>query len=377
MKIPITLPYFDEKEEQAAVKVIRSGWHTQGPKVAEFEKQFAEFVGVKYAIAVSNCTTALHLALIIAGVKEGYEVIVPSYTFIASANMIPLLGAKVVFIDVDKDTYNLDVTKLESLITDKTKAIITVDQIGLASDIDEINKIAKKRGIFVIADAACAAGAKYKGKMVGSLADITCFSFHPRKAISTGEGGMLTTDNEEHDKLARLWRNHGMSMSDAERHSQKKFVYEEYLVPGFNYRMTDIQAAIGIEQMNKFPDILAKRAALARRYKELLGKNQYVELPTEPEYATHSWQTYLIKLTDNAPIRAEELIQKLIDDGIAAKRGIMACHLEPVYEESHTGIKLPVTEKLIHSSLCIPIFPQMTEDQQNYIIERINTHLKS
>lgn len=371
MHIPITIPYFDQKEEIAAAAVIRSGWHTQGPKVLEFEKRLARYVGVKYAVAVSNCTTALHLALLIVGVGPGDEVIVPSFTFIASVNMIPHLGATPVFIDVAADTYTVDVRTLESKITKKTKAIITVDQAGLASDIDAINRVARKHSIPVIADAACALGAKYRGRMVGGLADITCFSFHPRKIISTGEGGMLTTNNKKYAQSARLWRNHGMSISDIDRHAQKKFIYEKYLVPGFNYRMTDIQAAIGIEQMKKLPMLLRKRRTIALRYDKLLRKSKYIDVPVEPEYAKHSWQTYVIKIKENSPIPAQRLIQKLQSAGIGVKRGIMACHLEPVYRKIHGKIRLPVTERLIKTSLCLPLFPQMTVQEQDYIVNKL------
>ncbi len=375
MKVPLTIPFFDKKEERAVIEVMQSGWHTMGPKVDKFEKIFAKYVGVKYAVALSNCTTALQLALMAIGVKPGHEVIVPSFTFIASANVISHVGATPIFVDVARDTYNLNVEDLEQKITKKTKAILTVDQIGLASDIDKINKIAKKYNIPVIADAACAIGAQYKGKMVGSIADITCFSFHPRKAISTGEGGMFTTNNKKYSEFAKLWRNHGMSISDIERHKIKKFTYEKYLVPGFNYRMTDIQAAIGIEQMKKLPLILKKRAQIAKRYEKLLSKNKYLELPIEPPYATHTWQTYLVKVRENSPISVQVLVQKLLDDGVGVKRGIMACHLEPVYKKPHGKTKLPITEKLVHSSFCIPIFPQMTRKQQNYVISRINKYL--
>lgn len=375
MKIPITKPYFDKKEEKAAVEVIRGGWHTMGPKTIELEKQFSKYVNTKYAVAVSNCTTALHLALLALGIKKGDEVIVPSFTFIASANMIPHVGATPVFVDVEWDTYNLDVEDLKKKITKKTKAIITVDQIGLASDIDEIYKIARKYKIPVIADAACAIGAKYKGKMVGELADITCFSLHPRKAISTGEGGMITTNNKKYADFANLWRNHGMSLSDMERHGSKKFIYEEYLVPGFNFRITDIQAAIGVEQMKKLNKILSLRAKLAKRYTKFLSNNKYLELPLEPAYATHSWQAYLLKVRDNSPVSAQDLMQKLTEDGIGVKRGIMACHLEPVYKKTHGKTKLPITEKLIHSSFCIPLFPDMTIKEQDYVIDRLNNYL--
>lgn len=376
MKVALTKPYFNKKEEKAAIEVIRSGWHTQGPKTAEFEKIFAEYTKSKYAIAVSNCTTALHLALVVGGIGTGDEVIVPSYTYIASANVIVHAGAKPVFIDVDVRTFNLDVNLLEKLITKKTKAIITIDQVGLASDIDQINNIAKKYKLLVIADAACAIGSKYKNKMVGGIADMTCFSMHPRKLISTGEGGMITTNNKTYAKNAQIWRSHGADISDIARHTTSKVILEEFIVNGFNYRITDIQSAIGIEQMKKMPIILKKRARLARRYNRLLKPVKCLSIPYVPEYAIHNWQTYIITLTNDTPISRDDLMQKLSDDGITVRRGVMACHEQPIFRKMIGKVSLPVTEKLNKRTICLPIFPGMTIAEQDYVIERLKKHLK-
>lgn len=368
--IPLTKPYFDEKEEKAIIKVLRSGWHTQGPIVENFEKQFAKYVHSKYAVAVSNCTTALHLALIIAGVKKNDEILVPSFTFVATANVIVETGATPIFVDVDERTFNINPKDIEGKITKQTKAIIIVDQVGLPSDFKTIKKLASKHGLLIIEDAACAIGSMYKKKRVGENADITCFSFHPRKLISTGEGGMITTNIKEYAEKARMLRSHGASISDRQRHGSKKVSIETYKEAGFNYRMTDIQAAIGLEQLKKLPKILSKRKLLAERYNKKLGMVNMIEIPYIPSYATPNWQSYIVTLITKK-LSQRNFMQRLMDEGITTRRGVMACHLEPFYKTFVNNVSLPITEKLVNTTVCIPLYPQMTLKDQDFVIKKI------
>lgn len=370
-KIPITKPFFDKKEEIALKDTLKSLWVTQGPKVSEFEADFAQYVKSKYAIATTSCTTALHLALLLSGIKAGDEVLVPSFTFIATANVIVHIGAKPIFCDIDLDTYNIDPEEIEKKVTKKTKAILFVDQLGLPADIDKILKIAKKHNLAVIEDAACALGSKYKNKPIGSISPITCFSFHPRKIITTGEGGLLTANNKAHESLARILINHGMSLSDFERHKNKKIIFEKYSKAGYNYRLTDIQAAIGLEQLKKLPKILEKRKYLAERYNKLLSEIKYIKTPFIPIFADHNYQSYIIRLTEDSPIKQKTFMQKLLDAGIATRRGVMACHLEPYYQKIFNKIHLPKTELATRSTILLPIFHSMVKKEQNFVIEQI------
>ena len=277
--IPITIPYLGEEEERAAQAAIRSGWVTQGPKVAQFERAVADYCGTAEAVAVSSCTTALHLALLVLEVGPGDEVICPSMSFIATANSIRYTGATPVFADVDPRTYNLDPDAVEALITRRTKAILVVHQIGLPADIDRFLALAEKYGVKIVEDAACAIGSRYKGKPIGGHTEMACFSFHPRKVITTGEGGMITTNNVDYAKRLRLLRQHGMSVPDTVRHGAKRVIIEQYVCLGYNYRMTDIQAAIGIEQMKKLDWIVRRRRELASRYTEALSDHPWLRAP--------------------------------------------------------------------------------------------------
>ena len=267
--IPIAKPYLNTDDAQAAYDTILTGWITQGPRVLEFEEKFAKYVGSKHAVAVSNCTTALHLAMLVAGIKEGDEVICPSMSYIATANSIKYVGAIPVFAEVGED-YNIDAKHAESLITNKTKAILIVHQIGFPADIDAFKALCTKHNLVLIEDAACAAGSSYKGKKIGSHSDLVCFSFHPRKVISTGDGGMITTNNPEYDHRLRLLRQHGMSVNDRVRHNSSKVIFEDHLEVGYNYRMTDIQAAVGIKQLEKLDWIVEERRKIAMYYLDKL-----------------------------------------------------------------------------------------------------------
>ena len=382
MKIPISIPELDDSEIQEISRVIKSGWITQGPEVAEFEREFCKYVNSDFAVAVSSCTTALYLALKIIGIKENDEVITVSQSFIATANSIRFCGAVPVFVDVEPGTYNLDPELIERVISKKTKAILCVHQIGMPCDINRIVKISKKYKIPLIEDAACAIGSEIKynkkwekiGKPHG---DIACFSFHPRKIITTGDGGMITTNNVEFAKMIRLWRHHSMSVSDKKRHSSKNIIFEEYLELGYNFRMTDIQAAMGRVQLRRLKKIISKRRDLAKYYFDLFKNNERINLPYEPDWAKSNWQSFCIRLSSE--LNQKKIMQKLLDMGIATKRGIMCAHLEPAYmnEPWHTGNSIQDSGKLVEShtardsTILIPFFPQLKKREQRYIAEQI------
>jgi len=369
--IPITLPYFGEEEERAAAEVIRSGWVTQGPKVAEFERAVADYCGTPHAVAVSSCTTALHLALLALDVGPGDEVICPSMSFIATANSIRHAGAAPVFADVDPHTYNLDPDAAEAAITPRTRAILIVHQIGLPADIDRFLALGERRGVKILEDAACAIGSRYKGKPIGGHSEMACFSFHPRKVITTGEGGMITTDNPQYARQLRLLRQHGMSVPDTVRHASSQVIAEEYVCLGYNYRMTDIQAAVGIEQMKKLDWVVARRRELAARYTEALAGHAWLRPPHVPDYAEPNFQSYAVQLADEAPMSRDDLMQRLLDRGIATRRGIMLAHAEPAYRARATADGLPHSEAASRRSLLLPLFPAMSDQQQGAVLEAL------
>jgi dTDP-4-amino-4,6-dideoxygalactose transaminase len=370
--IPIIKPCLGPEEVKAAQAVIESGWVSQGPKVAEFERAVADYCGTAHAVAVSNCTTALHLSLLTLGVGPGDEVICPSMSFIATANSIRHAGATPVFADVDPRTYNLDPDAAEAAVTPRTKAVMVVHQIGMPVDIDRFLAIGRRRGIKIMEDAACAIGSRYKGRPIGGHTEMACFSLHPRKVITTGEGGMITTNNAEYAARLRLLRQHGMSVPDTVRHAAKKVVVEEYVCVGYNYRMTDIQAAVGIEQMKKLDWIVARRRALAARYTEALSRHPWLQAPYVPEYAETNYQSYAVQLTDDAPLGRDELMQRLLDRDIATRRGIMLTHREAPYRKSSEPSYLSASVRGSDRSILLPLFPQMSDVEQDQVIAAIN-----
>jgi perosamine synthetase len=363
--IPIAMPLLDENEADAARDAVLSGWVSQGPQVAAFEREFAALVDAPYACAVSNCTTALHLALTAVNVAPGDEVITASHSFIATANCIRYCGATPVFVDIDPETYNIDPVRVAEAITPRTRAILAVHQMGMPCDLTALVALAKRHGIVLIEDAACAAGSQIRidekwdriGKPHG---DIACFSFHPRKVITTGEGGMLTTSNPEFDRKFRLLRQHGMSVPDTVRHGSTKVIFEDYLVVGFNYRMTDVQAAVGRKQLERLPELIARRRALASRYGELLGNIEGLILPAEPEWARSNWQSYCVRLPGR--VDQKEVMQKLLDQGIATRRGIMCSHREAPYANEKQRLDLCQSELAQDRSILLPIYAQMKEE---------------
>jgi len=379
--IPIAKPLLGEEEAKAASEAILSGWVTQGPRVKQFEEEFAAYVGSQHASAVSSCTTALHLALAVLGVNDGDEVITVSHSFVATANAVRYCGAIPVFIDVDSKTFNMDPALIEAAITPKTKAVLCVHQIGMPCDMPAILTVARKHGLKVVEDAACCAGSEIhfdgKWEKIGkSHGDATCFSFHPRKVITTGDGGMITTNDPELDKQFKLLRQHSMSVPDTVRHNAKEIIFEGYPTLGYNYRMTDIQAAIGIEQLKRLDGLVAERRKLAALYTELLA-DLPVTTPHQPEWARSNWQSYQI-LCPDAPQKT--VMQSMQDDGLATRRGIMNAHREEAYAQNEP-CKLPdegltVSEMVQDNGIILPLFPGMTEEQVRQVVKGLEKALK-
>lgn len=365
--IPVAKPYLNESEAQAAYDTVMSGWVTQGPRVQEFEEKFAAYVGSKYAVAVSNCTTGLHLAMIVSGIGEGDEVICPSLSYIATANSIKYVGAKPVFAEVNED-YNLDIQDVEKKITPKTKAILLVHQIGMPADIDCFKVLADKHHLQIIEDAACAIGSKYKGIRIGTHSDLVCFSFHPRKVITTGDGGMITTNRVDYAERLKLLRQHGMSVNPLLRHQSGKTIFEDHIEVAYNYRLTDIQAAVGIKQLDKLDNLIEERRKIALRYNDAFSKLSFVRIPMEKEGYFSNYQSYSLYIKPETQINRNELMEKLLEMGISTRRGVMTSHRETAYKNEYQGLKLPVSEDVCDRSIVLPLYVPMKEDDITFVI---------
>jgi len=377
--IPIARPAIDEQAVDAARRVILSGWLTQGPETAAFEREFAEAVGAAYACAVSSCTAALHLALRAVGIGAGDHVLTVSHSFIAATNAILQCGATPVFVDIEQNGFNLDPALLTSVSTPQTRAVVCVHQMGMPCDMEGVLGFARPRGLPVIEDAACATGSEIRfagrwekiGKPHG---DIACFSFHPRKVLTTGEGGMLTTASIDFDRRFRSLRQHGMTISDLDRHHAGSVLFESYSEPGYNYKMTDLQAAVGRAQLNRLPEIIERRRYLADRYRDGLADARGLRLPEEPAWARTNWQSYCVELAPGYDQR--EVMSALLKAGIATRRGIMCAHREPAGAGAITPSGgLPRSEQAQDRGLLLPLYPQLSEGDQDYVIATLRAVL--
>lgn len=371
-EVPFARPWFGGGEAAAVAEVIESGWLTQGPRVEEFERAFARRVGAPEAVATTSCTTALHLALHASGVGPGDEVIVPSLSFIATANAVWHCGATPVFADVDPLTYNLDPADVERRLTPRTRAVMPVHQVGLPADMDAFLDLADRHGLALVEDAACAIGALHRGRPIGSLGPLACFSFHPRKVITCGEGGMIAVHDPEVAERLRRLRQHAMDQSALARHAARDVVIEHYPERGWNARMTDLQAAVGLRQLEVLDAVLAERRRLAERYSAALAEVPSIGVPHEPEYAVRTWQSYPIRVGAGSPVGAEELMRRLMRAGIATRRGVMAIHLEESYRDGR--LSLPHTEAAARDVVLLPLFPGLSDEAQDYVLDHLATH---
>lgn len=387
--IPVAKPWIGETEMEAVRRPLLSGWVTQGPETAAFEREFASYVGATYACAVSSCTTALHLALLAAGIQPGDEVITVSHSYIATANSIRYCGARPVFIDIEPGTFNMNPALIEKAISERTRAILCVHQMGMPCDLKAILSVARRHSLMVIEDAACASGSEifWDGgwqKIGRPHGDIACFSFHPRKLITTGDGGMITTSTPEWDKQFRLWRQHGMDIPDTVRHGAPEVVFESHLTLGYNYRMTDIQAAVGREQLKRLPEIIEQRRLLAHRYLRLLADIPGLGLPEEPTWARSNWQSFCVRLPERCDQRT--VMQRMLDAGVSTRRGIMCAHRELSYVHQPWGcatsrnycdcpprtcVQLRLSEEAQDRGIVLPLFHQMKLEDQDAVIDAL------
>ncbi len=374
-RIQIAQPFLGKEEHEAAKDPISSGWLTSGPKVKEFEENFAAYHGVKHAVAVTSATTALHLSLVALGVGPGDEVIVPSFTWIATANAVKYVGAKPVFVDIDLETFNIKVDDVKRCLTSKTRAIIPVHLFGLCSDIESLKKIAPE--IPIVEDAACAAGAKYNDQFAGGLGDLGCFSFHPRKIITTGEGGMITTNDDYLASILKKLRNHGAEISEEERHrGPKPYILPEFNMLGYNFRMTDLQAAIGVKQLEKLERLVKQRNDWAKFYNDQFEQTEWIQTPKIPESGLHSFQSYVILIKESlAPSSRNSIMEKLQSLGISTRPGTHSVHLLNYYKNQYGFLPedYPNSLEAHNSSIAIPLHNLMLEEDFFFVSDTLKS----
>jgi perosamine synthetase len=368
--IPLTRPHITDDEVHAAADAVRTGWLVQGPQVAAFEEAIAYYVGARHAVATTSGTTALHLALQAMNVGPDDEVIVPSFAFIATANAVVHTGARPVFVDIDPRTCALDPNAVEDAITPRTRAIIPVDHAGLPAPLDAMLFLAAQCGAWVLEDASSALGASSRGRRVGSVSPATSFSFHAHEAITTGEGGMITTNDGSLAARMRRLRAHGASLGDPIRLHVASLSADEYDVPGYNYRMTDIQAAVGLAQIKKIDWILERRRSLAERYTRLLTDLPGLTLPIAPPDSAPA-SCYAVRLDPAVWPERDAVIEQLLAQGISSRRGTMAIHLEPYYRRRFGRLQLPATEAAARQSVLLPLFTTMTMGEQDRVVEAL------
>jgi dTDP-4-amino-4,6-dideoxygalactose transaminase len=371
--IPISLPVTGQEEWEALKEPLMSGWLTSGPKVREFEQLFAERHGVKHALAVTSATTALHLALVALDIKEGDEVIVPAFTWVSTANVVLYCGAKVVFVDIDPFTFNIDAEDLSKRITSKTKAIIPVHLFGLCADMDKIKEIVGN--IPLIEDGACAAGASYKGTPAGGLGTIGCFSFHPRKSVTTGEGGMITTNDDELAEIMGMLRNHGASISEEQRHhGAKPYMLPDFNALGYNYRMTDLQGAVGVVQIKKLDQFIDERQKWAEFYTSELKEVKWLRMPSQEAGFKHGWQSYVTFVDESkSPASRNEIMELLQQQGISTRPGTHAVHMLNFYKEKFNiqPSDYPGAQAANDYSMSIPLHNRMVAEDFDYVVSVI------
>jgi dTDP-4-amino-4,6-dideoxygalactose transaminase len=386
MKIPITKPYFGEEEKKAVVGPLETGWVVQGPNVKEFESGICSYTGSSFAKATTSCTTALHLSLLACGVGAGDEVILPSFTFVASANAIESTGARPVFVDIELPSMNIHAKAAAEAVTGRTKAIMPVHLFGLCADMDPILRLARERGLAVIEDAACGIGGFYRGRHAGTMGAAGCLSFHPRKSITTGEGGMVLTDDPDLDRRIEVMRDHGAAVTDAVRHSSGAALLPSYALLGYNYRMTDMQGAIGVEQLKKLPRIIEEKRRLASRYSEELSELEWISTPVAPDGYDHGFQSYVCLFAPRplgpktSPDEIERMngarnavMAELAGAGIATRQGTHAVHTLDYYKEKYglRAMDFPNSFAADRLSIAIPLYPGMTESEQDAVIEAL------
>jgi dTDP-4-amino-4,6-dideoxygalactose transaminase len=384
LTIPITRPFLGEEELRAVQLPLETGWVVQGPYVAEFEERFADYTGSAHAVATSSCTTALHISFAALGVGPGDEVIVPAFTWVSTANAVEYLGGRPVFCDINLDTYNISPAAVAAAITERTVGIAPVHLFGLAADLDPIMEIARSHGLWVVEDAACSLGGWYHGRHTGTFGDAGCFSFHPKKSITTGEGGMLTTQDDQFASLARSLRDHGATRSDHDRHgSAGAYLLSDYPYLGFNFRLTDIQGALGVAQMTRLQEILERRRSAAAHYDEQLADLEWLRLPATEKGSVHGYQSYVTLFTPEEPTPARidrlhdsrnTLMLDLERKGIATRQGTHAAALQTYYSQKY-GLRpdmFPNAWAAEQLTIALPLYPQLTADEQ----ERVATALR-